>query len=106
QSQLRLRAGLGREARIRRGDPRQSAAATRRSRELSRQADARRLQALPGGWNRIHFVVDDITAEMERLRGAGVHFRNELLTGPGGRQVLLDDPSGNPIELFQPTATR
>ncbi|MGZ4187605.1 MAG: VOC family protein [Solirubrobacteraceae bacterium] len=60
----------------------------------------------PGGWNRIHFVVDDITAEMERLRGAGVHFRNELLTGPGGRQVLLDDPSGNPIELFQPTATR
>jgi steroid delta-isomerase-like uncharacterized protein len=60
----------------------------------------------PGGWNRIHFVVDDIAAEMERLRGAGVHFRNELLTGLGGRQVLLDDPSGNPIELFQPTAAR
>lgn len=56
----------------------------------------------PGGWNRIHFVVDDIAAEVERLRSAGVSFRNEIISGPGGRQVLLDDPSGNPIELFQP----
>ena len=56
----------------------------------------------PGGWNRIHFIVEDITAEVERLRHAGVSFRNEIISGPGGRQVLLDDPSGNPIELFQP----
>lgn len=55
-----------------------------------------------GGWNRIHFVVDDIDAEVERLREAGVSFRNEIVTGPGGRQILLDDPSGNPIEIFQP----
>jgi catechol 2,3-dioxygenase-like lactoylglutathione lyase family enzyme len=56
----------------------------------------------PGGWNRIHFVVDDIDAEVERLRAAGVSFRNEVIDGPGGRQTLLDDPAGNPIELFQP----
>ena len=56
----------------------------------------------PGGWNRIHLVVDDIGAEVERLRSAGLSFRNDIVTGPGGRQILLDDPSGNPIELFQP----
>jgi catechol 2,3-dioxygenase-like lactoylglutathione lyase family enzyme len=56
----------------------------------------------PGGWNRIHFVVDDIATEVERLRSAGLSFRNEIVSGPGGRQILLDDPSGNPIELFQP----
>ena len=56
----------------------------------------------PGGWNRIHFVVDDITAEVDRLRAAGVRFRNDIVRGPGGAQILLDDPSGNPIELFQP----
>jgi catechol 2,3-dioxygenase-like lactoylglutathione lyase family enzyme len=56
----------------------------------------------PGGWNRIHFIVDDITAEVDRLRAAGVRFRNDIVTGPGGRQILLDDPSGTPIELFQP----
>jgi len=56
----------------------------------------------PGGWNRLHFVVDDIDAEVERLRGAGVSFRNDIVTGPGGRQILVDDPSGNPIEIFQP----
>jgi catechol 2,3-dioxygenase-like lactoylglutathione lyase family enzyme len=56
----------------------------------------------PGGWNRIHFVVDDIDAEVERLRAAGLSFRNDILSGPGGKQVLVDDPSGNPIELFQP----
>ena len=59
----------------------------------------------PGGWNRIHFVVEDITAEIDRLRAAGVTFRNEVVTGPGGRQILLDDPAGNPIELFQPAGT-
>ena len=59
-------------------------------------------QPAPGGWNRIHFIVDDIDAEVERLRAAGVTFRNEVIEGPGGRQVVLDDPSGNPIELFQP----
>jgi catechol 2,3-dioxygenase-like lactoylglutathione lyase family enzyme len=56
----------------------------------------------PGGWNRIHFVVDDIAADVERLRGAGLTFRNEVVSGPGGRQILVEDPSGTPIELFQP----
>jgi catechol 2,3-dioxygenase-like lactoylglutathione lyase family enzyme len=56
----------------------------------------------PGGWNRIHLIVDDLSAEVERLRKAGVHFRNDIVTGPGGSQILLDDSSGNPIELFQP----
>jgi predicted enzyme related to lactoylglutathione lyase len=59
-------------------------------------------QPSPGGWNRIHFVVEDIAAEVERLRGAGVHFRNEIVAGPGGEQILIDDPSGNAIEIFQP----
>jgi catechol 2,3-dioxygenase-like lactoylglutathione lyase family enzyme len=56
----------------------------------------------PGGWNRIHFVVEDIEAEVARLRAAGVRFRSEIISGPGGKQIVLDDPSGNPIELFQP----
>ena len=56
----------------------------------------------PGGWNRIHFIVDNIEAEVARLRAAGVRFRSEIVTGPGGKQIVLDDPSGNPIELFQP----
>jgi catechol 2,3-dioxygenase-like lactoylglutathione lyase family enzyme len=59
-------------------------------------------QPEPGGWNRIHFIVDDIAAEVERLRTAGLSFRNEIVSGPGGQQILVDDPSGNPIELFQP----
>jgi catechol 2,3-dioxygenase-like lactoylglutathione lyase family enzyme len=58
----------------------------------------------PGGWNRIHFVVDDIEVEVERLRSAGLTFRNDIVSGPGGRQILVDDPSGNPIELFEPAA--
>jgi len=56
----------------------------------------------PGGWNRIHLIVDDLEGEVARLRSAGVRFRNEIVTGPGGSQILLDDPSGNPIELFVP----
>ena len=56
----------------------------------------------PGGWNRIHFIVDDIDAEVDRLRNAGLSFRNDIVSGPGGRQILVDDPSGNPIEIFQP----
>ncbi len=56
----------------------------------------------PGGWNRIEFVVDDIAAEVDRLRGAGLRFRNDIVTGPGGQQIVFEDPSGNPIELFQP----
>ena len=60
----------------------------------------------PGGWNRIHFVVEDIGAEVARLRAAGVRFRSEIITGPGGKQIVLDDPSGNPIELFQPATRR
>jgi catechol 2,3-dioxygenase-like lactoylglutathione lyase family enzyme len=56
----------------------------------------------PGGWNRIHLIVDDIEAEVARLREAGARFRNDVLSGPGGQQVLLLDPSGNVVELFQP----
>ena len=59
----------------------------------------------PGGWNRIHFIVDDLPAEVARLQAAGVRFRSDIITGPGGRQVVLDDPSGNPVELFQPAGT-
>ncbi|RVL81880.1 VOC family protein [Sinorhizobium meliloti] len=58
----------------------------------------------PGGWNRIHLVVDDLAVEVERLRAAGVRFRNDVVTGPGGSQILLIDPSGNIVELFQPAA--
>lgn len=56
----------------------------------------------PGGWNRIQLIVDDIDAEVARLREAGAHFRNDVIKGPGGAQVLLEDPSGNVIELFKP----
>lgn len=56
---------------------------------------------VPEGWNRIHLLVDDIAAEVARLRSAGVNFRNDIVTGPSGKQILLDDPSGNPIELFE-----
>jgi catechol 2,3-dioxygenase-like lactoylglutathione lyase family enzyme len=56
----------------------------------------------PGGWNRIHFIVDDIEAEVARLRAAGAAFRNDILSGPGGQQILLLDPAGNVVELFQP----
>jgi len=55
----------------------------------------------PGGWNRIHLLVDDIEAEVARLKAAGASFRNEILAGPGGKQVLLLDPAGNVVELFQ-----
>jgi catechol 2,3-dioxygenase-like lactoylglutathione lyase family enzyme len=56
----------------------------------------------PGSWNRFQLVVDDLPAEVQRLRAAGLQFRNEIVTGPGGAQILLEDPSGNLIELFQP----
>ena len=56
----------------------------------------------PGGWNRFSIEVDDIEAMVETLRKAGVHFRNNIVTGIGGKQIIADDPSGNPIELFQP----
>ena len=59
-------------------------------------------QPVPGGWNRIHFVVDDIHAEVARLTAEGVTFRNPMVSGPGGSQILVMDPSGNLIELFQP----
>jgi catechol 2,3-dioxygenase-like lactoylglutathione lyase family enzyme len=57
----------------------------------------------PGGWNRFAIEVDDLAAAVQRLRGAGVHFRSEIVDGVGGRQIIADDPSGNPVELFQPT---
>jgi catechol 2,3-dioxygenase-like lactoylglutathione lyase family enzyme len=56
----------------------------------------------PGGWNRVHFIVDDIDSEVARLEDAGVPFRNDIVQGPGGKQVLVLDPSGNVVELFQP----
>ena len=56
----------------------------------------------PGGWNRIHLIVSDIAAEVDRLRAAGLTFRNDIVTGPGGQQILLEDPAGNVVELFQP----
>jgi catechol 2,3-dioxygenase-like lactoylglutathione lyase family enzyme len=56
----------------------------------------------PGGWNRIILNVDDLPAEVSRLRKAQLHFRNDIVAGPGGSEILLDDPSGNPVELFQP----
>jgi catechol 2,3-dioxygenase-like lactoylglutathione lyase family enzyme len=59
----------------------------------------------PGGWNRIHLHVTDIEAEVARLRDEGVAFRNDIVVGPGGSQILLEDPSGNVVELFQPAGT-
>jgi catechol 2,3-dioxygenase-like lactoylglutathione lyase family enzyme len=57
----------------------------------------------PGGWNRFTLEVSDLATTVEELRRAGVHFRNQIVTGVGGKQILVDDPSGNPIELFEPT---
>jgi catechol 2,3-dioxygenase-like lactoylglutathione lyase family enzyme len=59
-----------------------------------------------GGWNRVHLIVDDLPGEVARLRAAGVKFRNDIVTGPGGKQILVEDPSGNPIELFEPANPR
>jgi catechol 2,3-dioxygenase-like lactoylglutathione lyase family enzyme len=59
----------------------------------------------PGGWNRIQLEVDDLASEVKALRDAGAHFRNEIVGGRGGKQILLDDPAGNPIELFEPPRT-
>jgi catechol 2,3-dioxygenase-like lactoylglutathione lyase family enzyme len=56
----------------------------------------------PGGWNRIQLIVEDLACEVDRLKAAGVKFRNEIVTGPGGAQILLEDPSGNVVELFEP----
>ena len=58
----------------------------------------------PGGWNRIHLIVPDIASEVARLRGEGVSFRNEVVTGPGGNQILIEDPAGNVVELFEPAS--
>jgi len=58
----------------------------------------------PGGWNRIHFIVPDIATEVARLRAEGVRFRNNIITGPGGKQILLEDPAGNVVELFEPAS--
>lgn len=61
-------------------------------------------QPEPGGWTRFQVIVEDLAAEVERLRGAGVRFRNDIVKGPGGSQILAEDPSGNVVELFQPAA--
>lgn len=60
-------------------------------------------QPQPGGWNRFAIEVDDLAAMVATLRAAGAHFRNDIVTGVGGKQIILEDPSGNPIELFEPT---
>jgi hypothetical protein len=62
-------------------------------------SDGRR--PIPGGWNRIQLPLSNLAAEVDRLREAGLRFRNDVVTGIGGAQILLDDPSGNPIELFE-----
>jgi catechol 2,3-dioxygenase-like lactoylglutathione lyase family enzyme len=56
----------------------------------------------PGGWNRIHLIVTDLASEVARLKAEGVSFRNDVVVGPGGKQILLKDPAGNVVELFQP----
>jgi len=61
-------------------------------------------QQEPGGWNRVLLQVDDLPARIETLKQRGLHFRNEMESGPGGKQILLEDPDGNPIELFEPAA--
>jgi len=58
----------------------------------------------PGGWNRIHLITPDLATEVDRLRGEGVRFRNDVVVGPGGSQILIEDPFGNLIELFQPAS--
>ena len=63
--------------------------------------DGRRPES--GGWNRIHLIVDDVAGEVDRLSAAGVTFRSEIIRGPGGSQIVFDDPSGNPVELFEPS---
>ena len=63
-------------------------------------------QQEPGGWNRLVLAVDDLTAVVNQLRKNGAHFRNEILSGPGGKQIQLLDPDGNPIELFEPAQRR
>jgi predicted enzyme related to lactoylglutathione lyase len=67
-------------------------------------SDGRKAQ--PGGWNRIIVNVQDLSAEVARLRNAGLHFRNEIASGPGRSEILVDDPSGNLVELFQPASQR
>ena len=61
-------------------------------------------QPEPGGWNRVVITVDDLAARVDELRAAGVPFRNDIVTGPGGRQILCEDPSGNVVELFEPAS--
>lgn len=61
-------------------------------------------QPEPGGWNRVQLIVEDLAAEVARLRSEGVAFRNDIVSGPGGQQILAEDPSGNVVELFQPAA--
>ena len=59
-------------------------------------------QPVPGGWNRIVVTVDDLETVVANLRESGIAFRNDIVTGPGGKQILCEDPAGNPVELFQP----
>jgi len=73
-----------------------------RTNKLGGSTDTRRLAAGRGGWNRIHLIVSDTAAEVAQLLAAGPTFRNDIVAGPGGQQILLEDPSGNVVELFQP----
>lgn len=90
---------------LRRHHQRKPAGAAQRPDQFRGSSHFRRRQTGPGGWNRIHFIVEDFGAEVERLRRAGLEFRNDVVTGPGGSQILLQDPSGNLVELFQPAGT-
>ena len=92
-------------ARVRRRQARQPPPAARRARRAPRADRCPTAPSPdPGGWNRIHLIVDDIDAEVARLRDAGATFRNDIVEGPGGKQILLQDPSGNVVELFQPAS--
>ena len=71
-----------------------------RPHQLGRAAHAGRSHSEPGGWNRIHLIVENIAGEVERLRAAGLRFRSDIVSGPGGQQILIDDPAGNPIRAL------
>ncbi|MGH3408291.1 MAG: VOC family protein [Streptosporangiaceae bacterium] len=76
--------------------------ADRPGRAGCRRADARRQEQEPGGWNRFSFEAPDLPAAVRDLRSSGARFRSDVVTGTGGRQILVEDPSGNPVELFEP----
>jgi len=87
---------------LRVGHARQTPSSAERSGQLRRSPDAGWTQPVAGGWTRILIIVPNLPAEVDRLRSSGLSFRSEIISGVGGSQILLEDPSGNPIELFEP----